>query len=448
MRQLSQVHPWLQHPPHLSIWKSASLSLLLLTLTGCGWLPRQQADAQPRPPQGGAAQGPPAVEVAIARSESLRPPLEYTGTTEPVGRVSVRSQTEGQLLNLNVDIGDQVTRGDLLAQIDSTLSTSEVSQAEAELAARSLEVAQAQTQVSEVRSRLEQARLELQQAQNDAERQQQLFASGAVSQQQAEVARTEARTRQQVVRSLEEQVRTQQQAVSVAQERVAAQRAIVNQAQERQNFAQLTSPLSGAVLERILEPGNLVRPGDEILRLGDFSQIKVAVQISELELSNIRTGQSVEVRLDAFPDNTFNGVVSRISPQADPVGRLVPVEVTIPNENNRLGSGLLARVRFIADDRDTLVVPQSALSKGENGGQSRGRDSSPSFTPGEQATVFILESTGEAQTVSARTVTLGQQIDDRIEIRSGLQPGERFVRRSSRPLEDGEAVRLSILSET
>ncbi|MCD8489819.1 MAG: hypothetical protein LRZ84_24550 [Desertifilum sp.] len=79
MRQLSQVHPWLQHPPHLSIWKSASLSLLLLTLTGCGWLPRQQADAQPRPPQGGAAQGTPSVEVAIARAESLRPPLRIYG---------------------------------------------------------------------------------------------------------------------------------------------------------------------------------------------------------------------------------------------------------------------------------------------------------------------------------------------------------------------------------
>uniref|UniRef100_A0ACD5GYG0 Uncharacterized protein n=1 Tax=Desertifilum tharense IPPAS B-1220 TaxID=1781255 RepID=A0ACD5GYG0_9CYAN len=70
--------------------------------------------------------------------------------------------------------------------------------------------------------------------------------------------------------------------------------------------------------------------------------------------------------------------------------------------------------------------------------QSRGRGSAPNFNPGEQATVFILESTGEYQTVSARTVTLGQQIDDRIEIRSGLQPGERFVRRSDRPLENGE----------
>lgn len=442
MRRFTPINPRSKPRPTLGIWGKASLALLLLASTGCGLIPRQQADAQPKPQQERGDKGPASVEVAIARADSLQPSLEYTGTTEPVQLVSVRSQTEGQLLNLNVNIGDQISRGEALAEIDSTLPAAEVNEAQAELSAVTLEVSQAQTQVSEVRSRLEQARVELQQAETDAARQRQLAQQGAVSQQQAEQAQTAARTQQQAVRSLEEQVRTQQKAVSVAQERVTAQRAIVDQAQERQTYTQLTSPISGAVLERVLEPGNIVRPGDEVLRLGDFSEIKVAVQISELELSNIRVGQPVNVKLDAFPSQPFLGEVTRISPAADPVARLVPIEITIPNSNNRLGSGLLARVTFIPEDADTIVVPQSALSGGQDAQEPK------ALTEGSQATLFVVEETGDSPTVSARTVTLGEQVEGRVEIRSGLRPGERFVRRTSKPLKDGEAVKLSVLSES
>lgn len=93
------------------------LAGLLMGLAGCGGS-RQAAEAQASRSQAGPETGPPAVEVAIARTGTLEETLEYTGTTQPFREVSLRSQLEGQLLSLPVDVGDRVQQGQILGQID------------------------------------------------------------------------------------------------------------------------------------------------------------------------------------------------------------------------------------------------------------------------------------------------------------------------------------------
>ncbi|MBC6478143.1 MAG: efflux RND transporter periplasmic adaptor subunit [Hormoscilla sp. GM7CHS1pb] len=230
-----------------------------------------------------------------ARTGSLSAGLEYTGTTEPIQQVSVRSRTEGQLLFLGVDVGDKVTRGQVLAQLDNRLPVAEVMEAQAELSARAVEIARARNQVLEAEARVEQARVELEQANADAQRLQTLFQEGAVSQQDAELAQTAARAAQQILRSAQAQVSIQEKAVAAARKRVVAQQAAIAQAEERQSHAKLISPIAGIVKAKTTEPGNLVREGDEIVKLGDFSQVKVAVNISELQLDQISIGQSVRL---------------------------------------------------------------------------------------------------------------------------------------------------------
>jgi RND family efflux transporter MFP subunit len=280
---------------------------------------------------------------------------------------------------------------------------------------------------------VERARVELQQARIDAERFQSLSGDGAITQQQAEQAQTAMLAAEQELRSAEEQVRTRQQAVVAAQGRVRAQAAVVAQNQERQAYTAIASPITGVVLEKVTEPGNLIQPGNELLKLGDFSAIKVLVQVSELALSGVRVGQPATVTLDAFPDQEFSGRVSRISPAADPTARLIPIEVTIPNAGDRIGSGLLARVQFTQSTSNPLVVPQSAL-------EVAGEDNS--------TTIFVVQREGDQATAIARRVQIGNAANGLVEIRSGLQPGEAIVVRSSGSLRDGQAVRLSILSET
>ncbi len=465
-------------------------AILLITLTSCDLLPGREVEAQ-APPGGAGSQtpktkgksreGPMAVDVAIARQDTLRPPIEYTGTTRPVQEVSLRARAEGQLLDLPVDIGDPVKKGQTLARLDDNLLAGAVNQAEAEWAAQQSAVVTARSRVGNARTDVEQARLSLQQAQgnitrlqnvwnarieearlrvqqttSDATRLETLARQGAVPQQQAEQARTtasqarqtlldqqaqasqeiaqaqtEAKLAQQVVQSAQSQVEIEQQSITAAQGQLAARQAALGQAQERRSYSTVFSPINGLVLERVTEPGNLVQPGSEILKLGDFSQVKILVEVSELELGNLQVGQSTQVTLDALPNQTFAGQISRISPAADPQARLLPIEITIPNPNGQIGSGLLARVTF-SPETAQVVVPETALQA-----QSEGK-----------ATLFVLLEQGPSPRVEARAVTLGQQANGQVEILAGLNPGEFFIARSSGPLKAGDPVNLSVLSET
>jgi len=423
-----------------SILVSFYLVISLLNIS-CNSAPKETAQATSKRRSGVTA-----VDVAIARLGKLEKGLSYTGTTLPERKISMRSQIEGQLLALNVDVGDKVTRGYIIGLIDDALLKTNLNQAEAELAALNSEVARANSRVGNALTEVERAKLELHQATSDAQRQQKLLKEGAIAQQVAEQTSTAAQTAAQALRAAKKQVETEQQAVRAAKGRVVAQQALVAQAKERKSYAKLISPVDGVVLEKIIEPGNLVQPGNEILKIGDFSKVKIEVQISELELGKIEIGQSVEVLLDAFPDQKYIGTLKRISPAANTTARLIPVEVIIPNIEGKIGSGLLARVNFQNTVKQKIVVPIRAI-------QTEGNERNQAIIQEElnsnlQGKVFIVIEGESKNKVKARQVILGKKADGKVEILSGLQSGESYVVRSSKPLKDGDNVRLSILSET
>jgi HlyD family secretion protein len=363
---------------------------------------------------------------------SVEAPITYTGSTQPAESVTLRAQTEGQIIALTVDVGDPVATGQPLVSLDPNLLAVGVNQAQAELAARRSEVAQAQAAVSDAQTAVEQARLQVQQARIDAGRFRQLAAAGAASDQAAEQAQLTLDIAQQALLSAQEQVTTRRQAVNAAQGRVAAQGATVDQTQERLSFATARSPLNGRVLSRLVETGDYVQTGAVLLTLGDLTTLHVDLAVSELDLAQITRGQPVQVRLDAFSGEVVSGRVTRISPAADATTRLIPVEVTLNNPDERVGSGLLARVAFLAAGTAQVVVPESALETGP---------------PGAEPQVFVVQGADGDATVQARPVELGDRGNGQVEIRAGLNPGESLVVRSDRPLEDGQSVRLSLLSE-
>ncbi|AGF52252.1 sll0141 [Synechocystis sp. PCC 6803] len=461
--------------PHQRLRRQLSLlGLLSFSLMGCSDLWEQNVKAQTENTESNQAI---AVDVALARPQALTKELEYTGTTAPVREASIKAQIEGRLQRLPVDVGDRVRGEEILAEIEDDLLLGAVDQAKAEKMAQRSEVLTAQSQVGDAQIRVEQARLQLQQAQADiirletslnarieqarlevdqtqadAARFRLLAEEGAGGAQQAEQAETRARqakeilrneqasasqqlsqaktaakTASQILNSAIAQVQIEQQRVGAATAQMNAQRASIEQAQTRQQYATVRAPFPGRVLRRLSEPGNLVQPGTEILQLGDFRQLEIDVQVSELQLAQIALQQKVNVKLDAFPGQTFTGVVTRISPQADVNSRLVPVEITMDNPGEKIGAGLLARVSFDASADTNVVVPESAIV--------------------DEDAIFVVTKAGEKDVLERRSVTLGQTANGKVEIVAGLAPQERFVVRSSRPLQPDSQIRLSVLSE-
>lgn len=383
--------------------------------------------------QPGGENSPIAVQTAIAQTGTLEGALTYTGTTRPAQQVALRAQVSGEITNLSVDVGDTVQQGAVLAQLDGDLQTTSLNQAQAELSARRAETAQAEVSIREAEASVVQAQATFDQAKLDAQRLRSLADQGALSQQQAEAAELATTNAQQALRSAQAQLAAQRQAVTSSANQIDAQQAVVSQSQKQLSYADLRSPLTGVVLSRAVDIGDFVQSGATILELGDLSTLEVTVQVSELDIAQIRVGQLARVQLDAFPgEGALSGQVERIAPMADATSRLIPVQVTISNNasstGGQIGSGLLARVQFSTEQQGRVVVPTSALDAEEN-------------------TVFVVEGDGKEAKAIARSVRLGERGQNRVEILSGLEPGDSFVVQSDRPLTSEQPVRLSILSE-
>jgi multidrug efflux pump subunit AcrA (membrane-fusion protein) len=441
----------------LMVLAIASLSVVSV---GCG----SKSDRDVSQAQTQAQKASIAVDVAIASFGLLLAETEYTGTTAPIREVSVRSRLEGRLIDLTVDVGDRVQTGQVIAQLDDAVLSATVLQAEAEVAAREAEVSQANAAVGNALAQVERARLQYLQSQADANRFTQLAKEGAVSPQTAENAVTQARTAQQSLRSAEQQVTLQEQTVGASTQRVLAQEAIKLRERERQSYTTIIAPIEGVVLERVSEIGNLLLAGNEVLKLGDFSQVKVIVQISELEISKISLNQSVDVRFDGFLNQKFTGTVRRISPVADSVARQIPVEIVLPNRDNKLGSGQLARIQFAGKKSQQVVIAETALEVVGRSPQQQPKEATTK--PIENATaksnskrttsdkgkpktetVFVITSDRTESKVIARQVTIGDRRDGKVVILFGLKEGDRVVVRSGSKLKDGDSVRISVLSE-
>ncbi len=412
---------------HPNLIKFFCLFLFVFPLASCTKPPETTAQEEKSLPPSVRI---PSVDIQPVTREFLTPTREYIGTNEPLKEVTIRSQAEGQLLQLTVDVGDRISKGQVIALLDDTLLNAELARTEAELISLKSEVTEAQADVISAQAEVESARVRFQQAQVDADRLQELYEEGAIAKREVELAQTEAKTAEQSLKSAQSQVEVRKAAVETAKGRITSQKALIEQEKKRLAFTQIKSPIDGYVLERLTEEGNLIQTGGEIIRIGDFSQAMVNVAVSELDLGKVALGKTVNVKLDAFPNQTFTGIINQISPSAQGDSRQIPIEIILSNPEGKIKRGLLARVKFTADN-PSLTIPESALQVGD-------RDN----------IVFIVVNSNQSSDpkVIAKEVTLGKRRNGKVEVLTGLNDGEKIVSRSSNTLENGQKVKLSAIS--
>ena len=169
----------------------------------------------------------------------------------------------------------------------------------------------------------------------------------------------------------------------------------------------LTSPISGTVVERNATVGATVGSDANVFKIVDISSVWIDANVFEKDVARVKLGQQVNVSVTAFPGAIFTGKVILVSTVVDPDTRSVKVRTEVPNRDGRLKPDMFANVEIITDvNRTAVSIPQSAL-----------------LNDGGQSLVFVAVGSG----FEKRAVTPGIQSEDRIEIISGLNAGDKVV---------------------
>jgi HlyD family secretion protein len=283
---------------------------------------------------------------------------------------------------------------------------------------------QYQAQVEAAKARVDQARAMLNTAEEnkmeDEIRQRDCQAArAAVKQAQAELALALANQQQQAVKDRD---------ITAAMAQVAKSKAGLTSAHTQLGYVTILAPRNGIVLQKYIEQGTIIASGrssvvagTNIVQLGDISRMFITCNVDETDIATIEVGQSVDVKVDAYPNELFEGKVVRVDPQAkvDQNVTTIPVKVEISDPDVRLKPGMNADCEFITAKRENvIVVPNQAL-----------RDNDGSYE------VTVLQ----GGRMVARAVEPGIAGPEVTEIRSGLKEGETIVTEIIQP-EDATAA--------
>lgn len=171
---------------------------------------------------------------------------------------------------------------------------------------------------------------------------------------------------------------------------------------------EIRSPLSGYIVSRNVQLGDVVTPSSELYVISNLSQLWVIAQVPEESLAAVQPGMKVSVATRAYPGEPFPGRVTLVSSDLDPESMTVQVRCVVANPKNRLKTGMYATVSLESSQtREALIVPDDALQ-----------------TVGDDSVIFVERERGRYE---ARTIQPGRSTPDGIVVLSGLQPGERIV---------------------
>lgn len=318
------------------------------------------------------------VEVKQQRIEAG--PL-ISGTLEPAARAYLRAEVPGSVARVDVELGDRVRRGQLLARIEEQGRRSAVGSARQSLRAAEADAAMAERQV---------------------ERAERLVQAGAAAGQDLEQA---------------------QSAVSAARARVEQARAALVTSRDQLTSGDVTAPFDGVVSERLVGVGDVVSPGTPLFALIDPGTMRLAASVPSDALAGLRPGQSVTFEVRGTGARAFRGSLERIAPVADPTTRQVTVLATLQDPEGELVAGLFTTGRVLTEARDAIAIPMAALLD----------------TAGPPTALRVQ---GERVVLATLRLGLRDDVAEIVEVVEGLSPGDRVLVGAARALRPGTRVRL------
>lgn len=396
-----------------------------LGLAGCGG--KTEAN------QGAGQKKIPAVAVEAVRTEPISRLLELTGEAVSVESVVISATVEGPISYCPWREGDRIEQaGRKLIEIDRDLYRAEVNAAEAavEVARAKLADLQAGTRPEEIAKAQESVR-QLEQAaafaQADYERTVKLVESGSLPGEALEKAQVEHTGQQAKLAAARRHLEMLE--AGQTKTALAMQEATVREASAKLELAEarlaecvVPAPFAGTITRVHVRRGDMAAAKAPLLEMADLSSLVIRVAVPEAHASAVCADMAAHVSLDSFAGKTFAAKVVRIYPELDRRMRTRTIELVL-DEAVGLSPGMFARVRLVLESApDAVTVPQQAVVQTPNGAQ----------------VVYVVDG-GKAM---MRKVTTGIERAGRVQILTGLQPGENAVVAGNEKLKDGMEVRM------
>jgi RND family efflux transporter MFP subunit len=380
-----------------------------------------QAGAGGRGGRGGRGGGPAvAVQTTALQRISIQRDVDLQGTLLSPDQAKVSSEVAGIVRDVPVQLGTEVRAGDVLVRLEPKELQLALERAES-----ALRQTEAQLGIDRGRDRqppsdeeiasVRQAIANRDDARNTFSRAQQLNGRGLMSKVDYDTAETRLKVAEanyqaalDNVRSLKAQLQDRRAAFELAQKKLAD--------------AVVRAPVSGAVAERLVQPGEYLRENTQVVTIVQVNPLKLKTAIQERHAGVIRAGQTVEFTVEAFPDRKFTGQIAYVSPAVDQATRTFPVEALVDNPDRVLKPGFFAKgVAHVKVDANVLAAPENSIS-----------------TLAGVSTVYVIENDKARQ----QQVTLGARQGELVEITSGLKGHEVLASTNLSQLATGVAVRV------
>ncbi|TEB10787.1 Macrolide export protein MacA [Pelotomaculum propionicicum] len=333
-----------------------------------------------------------AVEVVTVTKTDMNKFFNTSGKIEAAGKATIAPKVTGRVAAVNVKLGDQVEKGQVLFQIEAKDAYNQLTQSRATLG---------MSQVS-----YDTAVQALKDAQSNYDRYKALFESGAVSNNDLEQAETKLVNAQLSLEQCRQQMNKDQATLDIAQD----------------NYYDysVTAPIAGLVGEVNVENGEMVNSQKDAAVIVNIDTVKVEASVPESVVNTIKPGSKVTVTIASL-NKSVEGTVTAVAPKTDATTMGYPVEVTIANPDGEIKPGMTVKIDlFTGALQKIIAVPVDAVIEQDG-----------------QHIVYIVED-GKAKEVYVET---GVSNDSRIEITKGLEEGQSVIVQGNRLLSDGQQVK-------
>ena len=370
------------------------------------------------------------VRTALVEKGEVNSFLKVTGVVEANETVRVTSEIMGQAKEVKVQDGEEVNKGDILivlgdeqikiqvAQAQATLDSIQASYDKIKLGARPQEIKQAESAVL-------QAKINRDSAEENYLRMKKLSSEKAISEQQYEQAKSQYEIADVQYQSAQESFKlviegAAEEDIKSVEAQVRQTKAALDMAKYQLKNTQISAPITGKVTSITVSTGEMVSPSVPLLSIIDVSRVFVKVGISEKDISKIKEGQTVDLEIDAFPEEKFQGEIVSKGVAVNQISKTLEVKIEILQPEVDIPVGVFARGNILVKtNQDALIISSSALVREKNG-----------------IYVYVIEEGIARQ----KEVVLGIIQAKRVEILEGLSEEEEIVVLGNQELEDGLKV--------